>query len=299
MRVTRLKVTALVCLMGCGSTINARAQAQRMPPACSERTLASVRQLPKLDYSCPEGLAGYDEKILRLPQRLAAIRGVVTMLAGLTNANWWQATVAELNACGVHEARGALTDEETERWKSGDYHFELLGKGNMRIALIDDPCYQTGFSGSNAFLLYRKGGRVFVSQLLDGYYSRVDNSVGIDFAKLNGQQIIEVSTANSMPPSLVYYYFGIDPKTNKASPKNIFRVGNKLTNQIYSAMLMSEPKDLGLPANAAELRVIEKERLRRGFSAYEENDPRGTIDVDGRKLRRIIYRWNGRFYVGR
>ena len=32
------------------------------------------------------------------------------------------------------------------------------------------------------------------------------------------------------------------------------------------------------------------------FSTYEE-DERGRIDANGRKLRRIVYRWNGRFYI--
>jgi hypothetical protein len=168
----------------------------------------------------------------------------------------------------------------------------------MRLVLLTDPCYQTGFGGSNAFLLYHKEGRVFVSQLLNGYYSRVDNSVGMDFAKLNGQQIIEVSTANSMPPSYVYYYFVIDPKTNKAEPKNIFRQGNQLTNKIYSDMLMAEPKDVGLPGDASELNIIRKGLLAPSFSAYEQDD-QGRIDASGKRMNRIVYRWNGRFYLAR
>ena len=129
-----------------------------------------------------------------------------------------------------------------------------------------------------------------MTQLLNGYYSRVDNSVGIDFANLNGQQLIEVSTANNMPPGLTYYYFVIDAKTNQAIPKKLFKEGAKLTNEIYSAMLFSEPKDLG------ELKLIRNNRLAPTFGVYEESE-NGKIDDNGRKLRRIIYRWNGRFYV--
>jgi len=61
-------------------------------------------------------------------------------------------------------------------------------------------------------------------------------------------------------------------------------------------MLMNEPGDLGLPKNATELNVISHNRLATTFSAYEEDD-RGKIESNDRKLRRIIYRWNGRFYV--
>ncbi len=267
-------------------------------PACTQTTFAAFKALPKLEYECPEDVIESDDKILKLPQRRTAIAGLVKELAQFSNAAWWQANVEELNACGIHGDAGELTDDEKQRWKDGDFSFNLFGNHEVRLALLDDPCYQTGFAGSNAFLLYHKDGKVFVSQVLNGYYSRVDNSVGITFAKLNGQQIIEISTANSMPPSMVYYYFTIDPVTNKAAPKKIFKDGNKFTNQVYSDMLLADPKDIGLPANASELNVIVNGRMAPSFSAYDQNE-RGRIEASGRKFHRIIYRWNGRFYSPR
>jgi hypothetical protein len=193
---------------------------------------------------------------------------------------------------------GQLSAEEKEQWRQGDYKHDLRGNHQMRLVVLDDPCYQTGFSGSNAFLLYRKAGKVYVSQVLNGYYSRVDNSAGLDVATLNGEQIIEVSTSNSMPPSMVYYYFAIDTRTNKAVPRNIFKDGKKLTNQIYSDMLMEEPKYFGLPAGATELNLIVNGRLAPSFSAYRESE-RGRLKANGKRLDRIVYHWNGRFYVPR
>ena len=177
-----------------------------------------------------------------------------------------------------------------------EYSFDLVGDRQFRLALLADPCYQPHFSGANVFLLYRKNSQVFVTQVLDGYYSRVENSVGVDIAMMNGRQLIEISTANSLPPEYTYYYFVIDPKTNKAEPARIFKEGKGFTNQIYSDMLMSEPADLGLPKSAGELQIIKGKRLAPSFSAYEE-DERGRINDNGRKLRRIVYRWNGRFYA--
>src|SRR6185503_1395877 len=171
-------------------------------------------------------------------ERLAAIRGAIKELGGFKSAAWWQAEIDDLNACQIHGSAGALTDEEKEKWKQGDYSFDLLGNHQIRLALISDPCYQPGFNGSNAFLLYRKGGNVIVTQILNGYYSRVYNSIGVDYATLNGRQLVEISTSNSMPPSFVYYYFVIDSKTGQAIPKKIFKDGNKLTNEIWSSMLM-------------------------------------------------------------
>lgn len=273
------------------------AQAKKVVPNCMQAPFDALKQFPKIEYDCPEGVNDFDDKILKLPQRLASIRSAIKELETFTNPKWWAASVDELNACAVHKSVGALTDEEKEAWLRGDNFVNLIGNQQMRLVLIDDPCYQTGFSGSNAFLLYRKDGKVFVSQVLNGYYSRVDNSVGVDFAMLNGQRIIEISTANSMPPSLYYYYFAIDPKTNKAVPKKMFKEGKKFTNEIYSDMLMDYPQNLHLPKDASELNIIRRGRLAPSFSAYEVND-QGRIKSDqGRNLDRIIYRWNGRFYV--
>ncbi len=265
--------------------------------ACQQSTFNAFKPLPKMEYECPDGPTDSDDKILKLPERLAAIRGVTKELAAFTNAAWWQANVDDLNACGVHGSAGEFTDEEKEKWKDGDYSFDLFGNHQIRLALIPDPCYQSGYNGSNAFLLYRKDGRVFVSQVLNGYYSRIDNSVGLVVANLGGGQLVlDVATANNMPPTLVSYFFVIDPKTNQAVPKKIFKDDGKLTNQIRSAMLMNEPADVGLPKSAEALNILTGNRLASSFSAYEE-DERGKIDDNGRKLRRIVYRWNGKFYA--
>jgi hypothetical protein len=284
--------TCMLLLMVSASSF---AQKTKPIPVCTQSTFAASKPLPKIKYDCPEGLIESDDKILKLPERLAAIRGAMKELGGFRSAAWWQAEIDELNACQIHGSAGALADEEKEKWKQGDYSFGLLGNHQIRLALLADPCYQTGYNGTNTFLLYRKGGNVVVTQVLNGYYSRVDNSIGVDYASLNGRQLVEISTSNSMPPSFVYYYFVIDPKTGQATPKKIFEDGNKLTNEIWSAMLMSEPADVGLPKNAEALKIISGHRLATSFSAYEE-DERGKIDDNGRKLRRIIYRWNGRFY---
>jgi hypothetical protein len=277
--------------------IGSIAFAQKKPvPACRQTTFAAFKTLPKLEYDCPEGLIESDDKILKLPARFAAIRDVVKGLESFNSAAWWQADVDELNACEIHGSAGELTEEEREKWKSGDYGIDLLGDHQIRLALLPDPCYQTGYNGANTFLLYRKGGRVYVTQVLNGYYSRIDNSIGVGFAVLNGQQLVEVSSANNMPPSLLNYYFLIDSKTGKAMPKKLFNVGDKLTNEVYSAMLMNEPADVGLSKSAEALKIFSGNRLAQTFSSYEENK-RGKIDDNGRKLRRIIYRWNGQFYA--
>jgi hypothetical protein len=275
----------------------AAAQRKKLVPNCMQEPFDALKPFPKIEYDCPEGINDFDDKILKLPDRLASIRNAIKGLETFTNPKWWEATVDELNACSLHKSVGALTAEEKESWLRGDNFVNLIGNQQMRVVLIDDPCYQTGFSGSNGFLLYHRDGKVLVSQVLNGFYSRVDNAVGMDFAKLNGEQIIEISTANSMPPSLYYYYFAIDPRTNKAVPKKMFKDGKKLTNEIYSDMLMDYPRSFGLPKDASELNIIRKGRLAPSFSAYEVSEHGRIHGNQNQNLNRIIYRWNGRFYV--
>jgi len=281
-------VTAICLLLFASQTF-----AQRMPRAtvCKQDVLAALKPLPDLAYDCPVDVIDSDENVLNLPARAAAIKIFEQKLAAFNEATWWQANVDDLNICDLHGSAGELTNEEREKLKGNEYQFRLFGDRQFRLVLTADPYYQTGYNGTNAFLLYRKEEKVFVSQVLNGYYSRIDNSVGMTSANLNGQSVIEISTANSMSPEFTNYYFGIDPRTNRAIPRKIFKDGQRLTNQISSAMLFSEPG----PKDAAEMTVIRRNQLASAFSVYADDD-RGKIDDNGRKLRRIVYRWNGRFY---
>jgi len=273
------------------SSLTCPAQKQRAN-VCSQTTFAAFRRLPKLSYQCPQEFDESDEQILKVSERLEELNKLAGELESFTDAAWWQSGVEDLNACEMHGQAGPLDAEERASLTRGDYPISLFGNQSLRLIMVTDPCYQTGYNGSVAFLLYRYAGRVFVTKVLEGYYSRVDNSVGFDFANFDGQQIVELSTSNSMPPSVTNHYFAIDPKTHRAVPEKIFKVGRKLTNQISSAMILGEPAELGLPRNAGDMQLIRRHRLLPNFSTYQE-----TFEGNGRKLKRVVYRWNGRFYV--
>jgi len=283
------KISVLLSLLGLLS-VPCPAQKQRVP-VCNQTTFAAFRRLPKLSYQCPQTLDEADEKILKVPERITELDKLAGELESFTDAAWWQARVEDLNACEMHGEAGDLDAEEKASLTRGDYPINLFGNNSLRLIMVTDPCYQTGYNGSVAILLYREGGRVFVTRILDGNYSRVDNPVGFDFANFNGQQIIEVSTSNSMPPSVKNYYFVIDPKTHRAVPQKLFKVGRLLTNQISSAIILGEPTELGLPRNAQDMQLISRNRLLPSFSTYAE-----VFSGDGRRLKRSVYRWNGRYY---
>ena len=180
--------------------------------------------------------------------------------------------------------------ESNDAAVDGEYVFWLFGNERIRLVLIPDPCYQTEYGGANAFMLYRNAGRVFVTQVLDGYFSRADNSVRLDFAKRNGQEIIEVSTwSGGLTPSLTNYYFVIDPRTNHAVPKNLFRGAHGPTNEISSAMLF------GATRAPEPLKIVRGQTLAPSFSIYID-DANGRIEDSGRTLTRKILHWNGTVY---
>ena len=265
---------------------------QRSKPAalvCKKPVLAVLKSKPELSYTCDSQLQEWDEKILNLPSRVAAIKTLIAQLSSWSDAAWWTVDTVDLSVCDFTQKPGFLTKDQRHDFINGDYLFWLFGDAHIRLVLIPDPCYQTEYGGSNAFLLYRSNGRVVVTQVLDGYFSRADNSVNIAFAKLNGREIIEISTGTGgLNPSLTNYYFTIDPRSKQAVPINLFRGDHGPTNNISSAMLLSA-------GGSAPLEIVRGHALAQSFSIYVDDD-KGKIDDNGRTLSRRILRWNGKIY---
>lgn len=152
-----------------------------------------------MEYECPAGLIESDNKILKLRERIAAINEVTQQLRSLANPAWWQTNIDVLNACEMHGSAGALTDEEKAHFTDGDYQFLLFGNQQIRVVLVRDPCYQTGYNGSNLFVLYLMGGKIFVTEVIDGFFSRADSFLDVAFANLNGD-----NSSRSQPPAAAY-----------------------------------------------------------------------------------------------
>jgi hypothetical protein len=266
------------------------AQRRNPPLICKRPALAALKPIPDLSYQCDEQLIDSDEKILKLPARLAALKTLTDQLSSFTEPAWWAQDVTDLNVCDFKEEPGTLNTEQRKIFLNGEYLFRLFGNNHIRLVLIADPCYQTGYGGSNAFLLYRAGARVVVTQVLDGYFSRADNPINVSFAKLNGQEIIEIATwSGGLNSELTNYYFVIDPNSSKTVPRNLFKGSHGPTNEISSAMLF------GSTPSAAPLQIIRGNTLAKSFLIYLD-DANGKIDDNGRSLSRKLLRWNGKKY---
>src|SRR5260370_17242832 len=148
-----------------------------------------------MEYGCPADLIDSDDKILKLPERIAGINNVTQQLRALANAAWWQTNVDDLNACEIHGSAGALTDEEKAHFTDRDYQFLLFGNQQIRLVLVRDPCYQTGYNGSNMFLLFRTDGIVFFIVIFDGIFFRINTFFNVAFYYFHTHQLIYVPTS--------------------------------------------------------------------------------------------------------
>jgi hypothetical protein len=263
---------------------------------CKKQALTALKPIPKLKYQCTADVNDYDESILQLPQRRSAIKRYLKSLESYYSESWWKTGVLDLNVCDYRRKSGKLTVEQKNEFERGVYIPDLFGNPQIRVIRATDPCYQTGFGGSNIYLLHRKNGKVFTSEIIDGYFSRAD-AIFVDFALNGNEQIIEVATSSGgFNPTITNYYFTIDRKTGRAVPKNLFLGENKkLTNQITSMMLLENSEEYDLPPNVEPLNIIKNGRLVKSFDKVIETYE--TIGQDNhQKFDKITLRWNGKYY---
>jgi hypothetical protein len=225
LKMEKLKAPSVVlCLLLGIAPVNSFGQRRKRVLICKNRAFARLRPLPELSYQCPANVASEsDDRILKSPERIEARTGLIRELSSLTDPGWWEALVEDLNLCDVRGKPGQLNAEEKEKYTDPERQPRLLGNNRIRLVVAPDPCYQTYYNGANLFLLYRNGGKVYVTEVLDGYYSRLANSISMRFLRLGGEQVIEISTVNlsGMRPDTSRYYFVIDRATKKAKVKKL------------------------------------------------------------------------------
>jgi hypothetical protein len=188
---------------------------------CSQTAFKALIDFPEFDYEQPdENLNEYDDRILNSSARRKARNELIKKLQNFSDPLWWTTSVSSLNPCYLRGQPGKLSDDEAEEYKSVEFQPSLFGDTNIRLVLIEDPHYQTNYNGLNGYLLVRKGQNIYVTEVLNGYYSRAANSVQLKTYRKNSQQFITIKTVNisGMKPDYLDYDFVLDQKTNKAIP---------------------------------------------------------------------------------
>jgi hypothetical protein len=165
MNKSKLPTLAVMILLRAtiATSIHGFGQEKAKTLACKPTVLAAFKPLPKLKYRCDAELADYDEKVLKQPNRITAIKVLERRLESFTSPTWWQANVDDLNLCELRRKPGALDQEEREKVRIGDYAYDLFGNHSVRLALLPDPCFMTGTSVQMVFCSTERQGR-FLSQ---------------------------------------------------------------------------------------------------------------------------------------
>src|SRR6185369_635080 len=119
---------------------------------------------------------------------------------------WWKTPVEDLDLCDFRKKAGIFSKKEKDQYEGGEYFFSLLGNNQFRVIVAKDPCFSTGYNGSDIFLLNRAGNKVFASEMIDGFFTRADGPLGVDYAKNGNEQIIEIgTTTGGLYPMLINY----------------------------------------------------------------------------------------------
>ena len=108
----------LLVLMGLSVSF---AQRSNQALVCKRPVLTALKPMPKLSYQCNEQLNDYDEKILKLPERVAAVKTLMSELSSFNDAAWWSVDPVDLSVCDFTEAVGTLTRDQRQRFTTGEY----------------------------------------------------------------------------------------------------------------------------------------------------------------------------------
>jgi hypothetical protein len=214
----RLKLNSFIfCTLLTFLASNCFSQTNRII-ACKPAAFAAIKALPELNYACPEDIIESSDLMLKLPERASAINAVIKNLESFSSPDWWNTAVDDLNACYLRGKPGKLTTDELNQFTDEEFQSKLLGNNRIRLVLVPDPCYQTYYNGANIFLLYKKGEKISVTEAIDGYFSRLPNSVSLKVFRLGADEVIEIETVNiwGMRPHYTSFYFVIDKITGKA-----------------------------------------------------------------------------------
>ena len=245
-----------------------------------------------------------DDELKNSTRRRAALKSYLTRLESAASASWWGASVDDLNACSItHEARPLTHSERSEI----DSSTELSGDESTRFLVVPDPCVKFSYITRNAFVLQRADGRVYATQVVDAFYTRIDPGVEMELARQNGETLVIVQTAQEPTPTsefsdhsirgigqVIYSVYAIDTGTHRAVPRNLFMERGKLTNVLMFEGYLLDDEELEKQWHAPEL--VHNGMLATRFHVYSLGDNRG---IEAKPLRRfsvVTYTWNGRYY---
>jgi hypothetical protein len=273
---------ATLSLRGNGSA------AQRKPPQrrCTKAALAALKPAPALDYECTDD----QDDNFKSVERQAAMKDYLRQLEETFNDDaWWATTVEDLNACAIAKEVRPLNESENRNYY---YSIYLYGDNTTRVLAVIDPCIKYSYATLDVYILQRAGHRVVATQILDAFYTRLDASLFMEVAQLNGERVIRVDRyAHDGGPTtteVTTAAYTINPRTHRPVAKKIFKQGRKLTNEIVWEMPPFFYLGNTLPDEGWQSpEIVRHHRLASRFYIYYPTK---------RGVRRHAYVWTNTYY---
>src|ERR1041384_4576033 len=134
---------ALTCALAWSNPSKTFAQRSKQPAlVCKKAVLAALKLMPELSYPCDEALQPWDEKILKLPARVEAIKNLTADLATISDAVWWKPDAVDLSVCEFSKHIGPLTATERHDFFGGDFRSEFNGRpgDDFRCGVVEARC---------------------------------------------------------------------------------------------------------------------------------------------------------------
>jgi hypothetical protein len=132
---TTVRLMCVTLLLGLIAIHVSSFSTQDPPLVCKTSALASWKPLPTFRYSCKGATDEWDDKVLKLPARINALKLLTTQLEALNSTAWWQASVKDLDVCDFRRKPGTLSAEEREKFDT-NYVIKLFGDNHIRLALL-------------------------------------------------------------------------------------------------------------------------------------------------------------------
>src|SRR5215216_7689722 len=93
---------------------------QRKPAlVCKRAVLTASKAKPELSYQCDDEANDWDEKILKLPARISAIKTLIAELSSFSGDVWWAADIVDLSVCDFTHKPGTLTRDQRQSFLDG------------------------------------------------------------------------------------------------------------------------------------------------------------------------------------
>src|SRR6185437_4049951 len=115
------RVTVAVVILLTTINLSFAQRRSKSPLVCKQAVLAVLKPIPELSYQCDEQRSDYDEKTLKLPARLAAIKALMSQLSSFSDPAWWAADIVDLGVCDYVKKSGPLTPDQRHGFLGDEY----------------------------------------------------------------------------------------------------------------------------------------------------------------------------------